>query len=103
MVTKFVRIPPRTGARVMKSWGVIFPWNANFTFNASGKSSNDVLSIAKEVLVSGGQLQGLMEGRPGLRHFGYGQFDVTKWEVKDVGDTVLDKVEIGEEEEAASA
>lgn len=80
-VTKMVRVPPRTGGRIPRTWGRLFPWFAEFTFQTINATSEQI-EVGKEVLVYGGTFVGIMDGRPGLKRFNYGRFEVTGWEVK---------------------
>ena len=80
-----VKVPPRTGARVPKTWGIIYPWWAEFTLKINQAASADTLKLAKEIFDYAGTYLGIMDGRPGLRRgFSNGQFKVETWN----GDTV---------------
>lgn len=81
----FVRIPPRTGARVLKTWFNIFPWKAKFTAETvAPECTPDQLDAFKTVLEQAGIYQGIMDGRPGLRRFNYGTFEITEWEISEL-------------------
>lgn len=78
----FVRIPPRTGARVLKTWFNVFPWKAEFTAETvAPECMPDQLEAFKTVLEHGGIYEGIMDGRPGLRRFNYGTFEITEWKI----------------------
>lgn len=94
-VTKIVRIPPGPkGARVPKTWGRLFPWFANFSIQTTQNVNQDHLKCAKEVLVYSGTFQGIMDGRPGLRHFNFGRFEVEQFVVCDDEGTPLNAVAV---------
>ena len=80
--TKFVNVPPGPrGVKVPKSWAVIFPWNAEFIITAEDTCTSDHLTVAQIIMEHAGKYMGLMDGRPQLKRFNYGRFDVVGWEV----------------------
>lgn len=83
VINKFVRVPPRTGARVPKTWAGVYPWQAEVVIDCAPSMSKGHIDTAKEVMVIAGQYVGIMDGRPALKRFNYGRFDVIGWEVKE--------------------
>jgi hypothetical protein len=91
-ITKIVRIPPGPkGARVPKTWGRLYPWFCNFSLKTRTAVSRDALDKAREVFEQSGIFQGMMDGRPGLQHFNFGCFEVSKWVVCDDTGKPLDE------------
>jgi hypothetical protein len=69
---KFVRIPPRTGARVLKTRAKISNWEATFTVNVVNDDIN--ADALKDIITKAGIHTGLLSWRPK-----YGRFEVTKF------------------------
>lgn len=84
LVTMMVRVPPRTGSRVPKTWGRITGWSARFTVTAEENVTLDHLAVFHEALKAAGQFHGIFDARPGLRKFDYGKFTVKTWKVENV-------------------
>lgn len=70
---KFVRIPPRTGARVLKTRARIDNWEVKFIINIVNDDIN--FDALKEIVTKAGIHNGLLSWRPK-----YGRFEVAKFE-----------------------
>ena len=73
IMTDVVRIPPRTGARVVQRWVALPEWQCTFDFIIV----DDVVhpDTIKESINFAGLYQGLLDGRPE-----YGRFEMTSFE-----------------------
>ena len=80
-ISKFVRVPPRTGARVPKTWAGVYPWTAEFSIDCGPTVTLEHLEVAQEVFTFAGLYVGIMDGRPSLKRFNYGRFKLSKWDV----------------------
>lgn len=67
-----VRIPPKTGARVVQQWVVIEEWKCKFT--ATILDDLFVLDGVKESIQFAGMYNGLLDGRPE-----YGRFELVEF------------------------
>lgn len=70
--TKWVRIPPRTGARVKKTRAVFNEWELSFFIEVLNDAIN--FDDLKEILVYGGLYKGVADWRPK-----YGRFKVIEF------------------------
>jgi hypothetical protein len=70
---KFVRIPPKTGARVLKTRAKIDNWEVSFTLNVVNDEIN--FDALKEIVTKAGIHNGLLSWRP--KH---GRFEVIRFE-----------------------
>jgi hypothetical protein len=68
-----VRIPPRTGSRVLKTRAKIDKWSCEFIINVVNDDIN--FDALKEVVTKAGIHFGLLAWRPK-----YGRFDILKFE-----------------------
>jgi len=70
---KMVRIPPRTGARVMKTRAIIRDWELDFVINVVNDSIN--FDTLQDIVTAAGAFNGIGDWRPK-----YGRFEVIKFE-----------------------
>lgn len=81
--TTFVRIPPRTGSRVLHTRGIVYPWKAEFIMDADDLCTRDQLNTVENILdQSSGRFFGIMSARPQLKKFNYGRFEVSSFDIE---------------------
>lgn len=71
-----VRIPPKTGARIMQYWTVHPQWECSFVVIVLDDSIQ--INKIKECLEIGGMYKGLLDGRPELGRFTVEEFKLVK-------------------------
>lgn len=71
-----VRIPPKTGARVVQFWVVIEKWSVEFT--ATVLDPTFPSEAIKDSIAAAGLYYGLLDGRPQLGRFGLVSFQKVK-------------------------
>lgn len=75
ITTDVVRIPPKTGARVVQRWVTLPEWQTEFEALIIDDTIHS--NTIKESINYGGLYQGLLDGRPEL-----GRFEMIEFEVK---------------------
>ena len=70
---KFVRIPPRTGAKVLKTRAKLPEWELEFVITVINESIN--FDVLKDIVTYAGTYVGIGDWRPK-----YGRFEVVKFE-----------------------